>query len=93
MLIQIFFCCLCLPFFSLGKKCIYTARVGFQPIGPIASNRAPHYASLCGTHGFLSVGPITNENQSKWTAWYCNILIHRNSFWNRNSGHWFRCVV
>jgi len=29
------------------------------------------------------------QRKSKWTARYFNILIHHNSFWNRNSGHWF----
>jgi len=31
--------------------------------GP-APKGAPRYASLCGTHSFLSVGPVANENQS-----------------------------
>jgi len=54
--------------------------------------RSLTYASLCEIHSLFSRGPRCQQ-KSKWTVRYFNIFIYHHSFWNRNSGHWFRCVV
>jgi len=51
--------------------------------------RNPQFLGAHSFFGALHPHGACCQWKSKWTARYFNILIHHNSFWNRNSGHWF----